>query len=121
MDDLAVGLRLTWMGMGLVFLLLGVLWGLIALLLRLDRPAPAVGAAPPGVLAAAGPVSAADTGIDPQLLAVVYTAVRLHRRALRQRAAPEVRVHPPGSLPSRWLGAGRSRQNRSWGPGRGRR
>jgi Na+-transporting methylmalonyl-CoA/oxaloacetate decarboxylase gamma subunit len=121
MDDLAVGLRLTWMGMGLVFLLLGALWGLIALLLRLDRSVPQAAAVASRSPAAAGPVAVADAGLDPQALAVIYTAVRLHRRALRQRAAPEVRVHPPGSLPSRWLGAGRSRQNRSWVPGKGRR
>jgi glutaconyl-CoA/methylmalonyl-CoA decarboxylase subunit delta len=115
MELLGVGLRLTWMGMGLVFLLLGVLWALITLLLRLDRallPAPL---APP----ASAPQAA--SGPDPQLLAVIYTAARLHRRALRQRAAPEVRVHAPGSLPSRWIGSGRSRQNRSWTPGGGRR
>jgi Na+-transporting methylmalonyl-CoA/oxaloacetate decarboxylase gamma subunit len=116
-EAFAAGLRLTWMGMGLVFLLLGALWALIALLLRLDRAA-----APVPVAASAGaPVPQADVGPSPELLAVIYTAARLHRRALRQRAAPEVRVHPPGSLPSRWIGSGRSRTNRSWAPRGGRR
>jgi hypothetical protein len=39
--------------------------------------------------------------------------------ARRQQAAPEMRAHEPGSLPSRWVGVGRTRQNRSWTP-RGR-
>jgi Na+-transporting methylmalonyl-CoA/oxaloacetate decarboxylase gamma subunit len=36
-DGLFTGLTLTVMGMGLVFLLLALLWGLLTLLLRLDR------------------------------------------------------------------------------------
>jgi len=116
-DALSTGLRLTWMGMGLVFLLLAALWALITLLLRLDRTRPAV-AASSAPTAATPP---AEAGFSPELLAVIYTAARLHRRALRQRAAPEVRVHAPGSLPSRWIGSGRSRTNRSWAPRGGRR
>jgi Na+-transporting methylmalonyl-CoA/oxaloacetate decarboxylase gamma subunit len=117
-DALGAGLRLTWMGMGLVFLLLAALWALIALLLRLDRARPVLAAAP---ATAAAEAPRKDAGFPPELLAVIYTATRLHRRALRQRAAPEVRVHAPGSLPSRWIGSGRSRTNRSWAPRGGRR
>ena len=41
MENLAWGLQMTVVGMGLVFALLALLWGLLALVLRLDA-APAV-------------------------------------------------------------------------------
>ena len=110
MENLAVGLRLTVLGMGLVFLVLGLMWGLIALLVRLDRrPAPVAAARPPAPSAA--------PGLEPELLAAITIAVRAHVRILRKQAAPAMRAHQPGSLPSRWVGAGRTRQNRSWAPG----
>lgn len=105
-----IGLKLTVYGMGLVFLLLAVLWGLIALLIRFDTPAAAESAPEP---------SLAAPGIDDGLLAAIVIACRAHRMARRQQAAPEMRTHEPGSLPSRWVGVGRTRQNRSWAP-RGR-
>jgi Na+-transporting methylmalonyl-CoA/oxaloacetate decarboxylase gamma subunit len=116
-----VGAELTLYGMGLVFLLLAVLWGLIALLTRLDRP-PAADAAgaeeAAGSSPAAVPVAAAAApALDHQTLAAVVIACRAHRMTRRKQAAPEMRTHQPGSLPSRWVGTGRTRQNRSWAPG----
>jgi Na+-transporting methylmalonyl-CoA/oxaloacetate decarboxylase gamma subunit len=122
-----IGFELTVYGMGLVFSLLAVLWGLIALLVRLDNP-PVAEEAPASAAAArradalpsehaetdAAPVRAA---IDPALLAAIFIACRAHRMARRKQAAPELRMHEPGSLPSRWVGSGRTRQNRSWAPG----
>jgi Na+-transporting methylmalonyl-CoA/oxaloacetate decarboxylase gamma subunit len=108
-----IGLKLTAYGMGLVFLLLAVLWGLIALLIRFDTPP-----AEP-VAARAATKTAAKALIEPDLLAAVVIACRAHRMARRQQAAPEMRAHEPGSLPSRWVATGRTRQNRSWAP-RGR-
>ena len=117
-----VGFELTIYGMGLVFLLLAVLWGLIAGLVRLDRPAaeaPVGAAAPPPSEAEVRPAwrDGATTAIDDELLAAVVIACRAHRMARRKQAAPEMRTHEPGSLPSRWIGTGRTRQNRSWAPG----
>ncbi|HEX6973598.1 MAG TPA: OadG family protein [Vicinamibacterales bacterium] len=103
-----IGLKLTVYGMGLVFFLLAVLWGLIALLIRFDRPAAPAEAATGDAAAAARPA------IDAALLAAIVIACRAHRMARRQQAAPEMRTHEPGSLPSRWVGIGRSRQVRSW-------
>ena len=119
-----VGFELTLYGMGLVFLLLAVLWWLIALLIRLDKPETAVEAveeveeveAPamqPGAEARPAAVTAAGD-LKPEVLAAVVVACRAHRMARRKQAAPEMRTHQPGSLPSRWLGTGRTRQNRSW-------
>ncbi len=123
MIALWVGARLTIYGMGLVFLLLAVLWGLIALLTRLDRPAAGADAAADLDIAAmsGSDADAATTGdaagLEPDVLAAVVIACRAHRMARRRQAAPEMRTHQPGSLPSRWVGTGRTRQNRSWAPG----
>ena len=117
-----IGLELTLYGMGLVFLLLAMLWGVIALVTRLER-APAAEVAGAGEaggarLPAAATVRATDDGaLDPELLAAVVIACRAHRMARRKQAAPEMRTHKPGSLPSRWVATGRTRQNRSWAPG----
>jgi Na+-transporting methylmalonyl-CoA/oxaloacetate decarboxylase gamma subunit len=104
-----VGLKLTVYGMGLVFLLLALLWGVIAWLTRLDQAsAPAL----PGEAAALK-----RAALSPDVLAAIVIACRAHRMTRRKQAAPEMRMHEPGSLPSRWVGSGRTRQNRSWAPG----
>lgn len=105
MEVLGTGLALTAWGMGLVFLLLALLWALTSLLLHLDRPG--------GTIVTAS----APTGPDPELLAAIVLAVREHRRVRRKQAAPAMRSLRPGALPSRWVGAGRTRQNRSWSAG----
>lgn len=125
MIALWVGAELTLYGMGLVFLLLAVLWALIALMIRLDRP-PEEEAAGAASLEEEAGVSSGDVQVaatagtatlDPEVLAAIVIACRAHRMARRKQAAPEMRTHQPGSLPSRWLGSGRTRQNRSWAPG----
>jgi Na+-transporting methylmalonyl-CoA/oxaloacetate decarboxylase gamma subunit len=128
-----VGATLTIYGMGLVFLLLALLWGGIALMVRLDKEpaddAPAGGdAAEAGAEqtaeaeVAAAPEAAAvvegdATGLSAEVLAAIVIACRAHRMARRKQAAPEMRTHQPGSQPSGWVGTGRTRQNRSWAPG----
>jgi sodium pump decarboxylase gamma subunit len=118
-----IGIELTVYGMGLVFLLLALLWGLIALLVRLDRgEAPGQPAADSARVAAAAEAMAsalppASDILSDELMAAVVIACRAHRMARRKQAAPEMRTHEPGSLPSRWVGSGRTRQNRSWAPG----
>jgi sodium pump decarboxylase gamma subunit len=109
MENLLVGLRLTVYGMGIVFLLLGVLALVIGGLVRLDRPK----APPPKAEKARRGVD----GPDPALLAAIMIAVRAHIRVRRKQAAPAMRSHQPGTLPSRWVASGRTRQNRSWAPG----
>jgi Na+-transporting methylmalonyl-CoA/oxaloacetate decarboxylase gamma subunit len=46
MSDLAWGLQMTVLGMGLVFGLLGLLWGLLTLVQRFDRAPPPVAQQP---------------------------------------------------------------------------
>ena len=125
MENLGWGLQTTLLGMGLVFAMLALLWGLLALLLRLDGPLrpplePAlptpVDAVPPGDATAA----TAPQIPDPALRAAITVAVLWHCQVMRGEAAPAVRIHAPGALlhASRWVDAGRMRQNRVWRRGR---
>jgi glutaconyl-CoA/methylmalonyl-CoA decarboxylase subunit delta len=107
MDSIQIGLQLTLYGMGIVFLLLGVLAFVVWLIARLDRAEPATENAP-----------AEEPGIDPDLLAAMMIAIARHRAALRRVAAPAMRQHQPGTLPSRWVGIGRVQQNHTWQPAR---
>jgi Na+-transporting methylmalonyl-CoA/oxaloacetate decarboxylase gamma subunit len=119
MDNLGWGLQITALGMGLVFSLLALLWGLLTLVLRLDKvPAePVVAAelapAPPSLAASAG---SGEAGIDAAAVAAIALAISLHRARQRGAAEPHMRTHWPGSLlhASRWVAAGRARQTRSW-------
>lgn len=113
MDNLLWGLQMTVLGMGLVFGLLALLWGLLTLVLRFDKvltPVPAV----VEVDTETAPTHA--QGMDPALVAAIVAATLTHRAVRRREAAPEMRSYWPGSLlyASRWVGAGRARQNQSW-------
>jgi Na+-transporting methylmalonyl-CoA/oxaloacetate decarboxylase gamma subunit len=132
MEHLGWGLQMTVLGMGLVFLLLAVLWGLLNLVLKLDREpeAPAtreavaaeaeealsraedkVGVQVPGI-------AATVNGMEADLVAAMMVAVLRHKAERREVAAASARSYWPGSLlyASRWVGAGRSRQTRTWQP-----
>lgn len=104
MENLGWGLQITALGMGLVFGLLALLWGLLNLVLRLDREPEAQPAAAPA------------PGMDPDLVAAITVAVLSHREMRRQEAAPAMRSYWPGSLlhSSRWVASGRARQNHAW-------
>ena len=115
MDNLAFGLRITFVGMGLVFALLALLWLLLAAIGRLDAlsvqkareeaaPAPSPAPEPP------------DPGMDPDFLAAVTVAVVAYATARRREGAPSMRATAPGSqlFASRWLAAGRARQTGPW-------
>lgn len=147
MSELGWGLQITALGMGLVFGLLALLWGLLVLALRLDRPqdeALAAGDLAAGSAVAEPAVDAADAAdaadsagseaagseaadiatdepaIEPALVAAITVAVLTHRALRRQEAAPAMRTHWPGSLlhASRWVASGRLRQNRTFRRGR---
>ena len=113
MENLSWGLQMTALGMGLVFGLLALLWGLLVLVLRLDRP-PAVAAGLPAP--ASPPPSAPVPGLDAELAAAILVATLTHRAHRRREAAPAMRSYWPGSLlyASRWVAVGRARQNQSW-------
>ena len=124
MENLAWGLQMTVLGMGLVFGLLALLWGLLAQVLRLDA-APAARVVPAEPSGAAGahdanpagtPPAAPAQGMEPALLAAIMVAVLTHKAVRRREAAPVMRSYWPGSMlyASRWVGAGRARQTHRW-------
>ncbi|MGL6110971.1 MAG: OadG family protein [Rubrivivax sp.] len=124
MDNLSWGLQITVLGMGLVFGLLALLWGLLTLVQRFDRePAaasvplePASDVAAAAASAATSAVPASVQGMDGELVAAIMAATLAHRALRRREAAPVMRSYLPGSQlhASRWVGAGRARQNQSW-------
>jgi glutaconyl-CoA/methylmalonyl-CoA decarboxylase subunit delta len=115
LENLSWGLSMTAVGMGLVFAMLALLWGLLTLVLRLDRPA-APPAAPPEAAAPAPADDAANDGIPPEVIAAITIATLAHVSARRREAAPMMRSYWPGStlFASRWVATGRARQNRIW-------
>lgn len=125
MDNLGWGLQITVLGMGLVFTLLALLWGLLTLVLKFDKgeagePA-APEAAPPGAQPAAEaapalPAIPTVNGMDAALVAAITVAVLQHKAIQRRHASPLMRTYWPGSLlyASRWVASGRVRQTRSW-------
>ena len=120
MSNLGWGLQMTVLGMGLVFSVLVLLWGVLRFVLYLeDRGAVAVdvAASPPDAPASAtDAVTAPGDGLDPELVAAITAAVIAHRAVRRREAAPSMRTFWPGSLihASRWVGSGRVRQTRSF-------
>lgn len=119
MNNLGWGLQVTALGMGLVFGLLALLWGLLVLVLKFDR-APALDSTMPAAAATAATQPATTHALDPALVAAITVAVLAHSAQRRAEAAPQMRLHWPGSLlhSSRWVAAGRTRQNHSWQRGR---
>jgi glutaconyl-CoA/methylmalonyl-CoA decarboxylase subunit delta len=122
-ENLGFGLWITAVGMGLVFALLGLLWLVLTLLGRLDRPEPAVASSGMDEPAEPLPVVISGPGaeaLDADALAAVAIAVATHVGARRRQAAPEMRSSRPGSRlhASRWVGAGRAKQTREWTPRR---
>lgn len=109
MENLLWGLQTTLLGMGLVFGLLALMWGLLTLALRLDKP---VESPPPPAV----PPPPQAPGLDGETVAAILVATLTHRAQRRREAAPAMRSYWPGSLlyASRWVGAGRARQNHGW-------
>lgn len=117
MENLSFGLTTTALGMGLVFALLILLWGMLALLGRFDRtPVEEQEDEPVTAPAAATAQPQATAAIDADALAAITIALLTHTVARRRQAAPEMRSTQPGSqiYASRWLAAGRTRQTRTW-------
>jgi Na+-transporting methylmalonyl-CoA/oxaloacetate decarboxylase gamma subunit len=114
-ENLSWGLSMTAVGMGLVFAMLALLWGLLTLVLRLDRPADTV-AAPQDAVAPVSTDGAPNDNVAPEVIAAITIATLAHVSARRREAAPMMRSYWPGStlFASRWVATGRARQNRTW-------
>jgi hypothetical protein len=127
MDELGFGLRVTAIGLGLVFGLLALLWLLLSAARRLEARRPE-GRSAGSTVAASGSrsqspeprvaIRAVDGGADlePGLIAAITVAVARQVERRRREAAPAMRTYWPGSLlfASRWVAAGRMRQSQSW-------
>lgn len=131
MEHLGWGLQMTVLGMGLVFAMLVLLWGLLTLVLKMEKEEAPEVALPPqtGDSAVAQAISDQPAqeeapgakminGMPGDLVAAIMIAVMKHRSNLRRQAAPITRTTWPGSqlYASRWVAVGRSRQNNSWQP-----
>ena len=124
MEDLQWGLMMMVVGMGVLFALLFLLTGVLMLIGRLDRPAPAEPEPVEATPEPADPIEAARSepapavrivadGLDEDQVAAITVAVLTHAETRRRKAAPETRAHAPGSqlFASRWLSVGRGLQN----------
>ena len=130
MENLEWGLKMTVLGMGLVFSLLGLLWGLLTLVLALDKEpekpvspldataeAERIAAVAATAVGAQVPEPATVNGMAADLVAAIMVATMKHRLTLRREAAPLMRSIQPGRLhASRWVAAGRARQTNTWQP-----
>jgi hypothetical protein len=118
MDDLAFGLRTAAVGIAIVFGLLAALWLLLELALRIERGASSEADGPRPPAGATGEARTAGDGRPPDAarIAAIALAVERHVDERRRQAAPAMRAYWPGSLlyASRWVAAGRTRQNRAW-------
>jgi len=131
MENLAWGLQMTVLGMGLVFALLALLWGLLMLVLYLDKEpkeatserevhveAERIAAVADDAVGAQVPETPTVNGMAADLVAAILVATMKHKTTLRRQAAPLTRSYWPGSqlFASRWVAAGRARQNYTWQP-----
>ncbi|MDR2508187.1 MAG: OadG family protein [Candidatus Accumulibacter sp.] len=115
----AWGLKMTVIGMGLVFCMLGVLWALLTVILALDKPDEEEEEAPAASEASeeeAAPASqSASAGLPADLVSAIAIAVTKHAAALQGGGASIVRTTWSGQQ-SNWVAAGRSRQTNTWTP-----
>ena len=129
MENIGWGLQMTVLGMGLVFSLLAMLWGLLTLVLVLDKEPPAPVSAKDAQVEAERIAAVADDAVGAQvperptvngmpadLVAAILVATMKHKQTLRRQAAPYMRSYWPGSqlFASRWVAIGRARQNNTW-------
>lgn len=130
MENIGWGLQMTVLGMGLVFALLAMLWGLLTLVLKLDKePEPVsaqqaqveaerIAAVADEAIGAQVPETPTVNGMPADLVAAILIAAMKHKQILRRQAAPYMRSYWPGSqlFASRWVATGRARQNYTWQP-----
>jgi len=134
MENLGWGLQITVLGMGLVFALLALLWGLLTLVLALDKEAKVpqsaleaqaeaerIAATAAHAIGAQTPARSTVNGMPADLVAAIMVATMRHRLMLRREASPLMRSYWPGNqlLSGQWVATGRARQNNTW-QGRGK-
>ena len=131
MENIEWGLKMTVLGMGLVFALLGLLWAMLTVVLMLDKEPKAevspqaamaeaerIAAVADDAVGAQTPEPATVNGMPADLVAAILVATMKHKLTLRRQAAPFMRSYWPGSqlFASRWVATGRARQTYNWQP-----
>lgn len=116
MENMAWGLQITVLGMGLVFTLLALLWGLLTLVLLLDRKSEAPVDSPAAdAVGEQTPEPAMAADVPPERVAAIVIATLKHRQALRRTTqSPSVDTPESARTISPWLAAGRVLQNTQW-------
>ncbi len=113
-EALQTGLYLTVAGMGLVFFVLAMLWGLITLLLKFDEePKPEISAE-----ASVAPLPEADGVLSSETVAAISTAVQAYKTDRRLGAATNAPAYSKRESVDYWSMAGRANQQSDWHPRR---
>ncbi len=103
-EKMSIGLQLTVYGTGLVFLVLAFLWGLMSVLLRLDREKK--------VAREEDTPRAPAPDLTPQERAAITLAVLAHRGMVKRISRAREKVGRRIPAPSEWVMLGRARQLR---------
>lgn len=114
-EALQTGLYLTVAGMGLVFFVLAMLWGLITLLLKFDEE-------PKPEISTVGGVTAlpeADGALNLEVVAVISAAVQAYKTERSLRGASNAPAYSKEENVDYWSMAGRAQQHSDWHPRRG--
>ena len=113
LEHLDWGLKMTVLGMGLVFALLALLWGLLTIVLALDKEevAPESEDDIAGDEAAEGPQV---SGLPADLVSAIVVATLKHKNALRGGSTSMMQTTCASNQPSPWAAAGRARQTNNW-------
>ena len=109
MENLDWGIKMTVLGMGLVFALLALLWALLTVILMLDKEEEEQEEAGAG---SDEPQAAGSLTAD--LVSAIVAATLKHKKTLRGGAASLTQTSWSGSQSSLWLAAGRARQTNNW-------
>jgi len=114
---------MTFMGMGLVFALLILLWVVLLLIGKIDtlsfmKAGQAEAAQEEGPDDSPVLTERSADDIEPDVMTAITIAIAAHMSSRRRQAAPSMRMTVPGSqiFASRWLAAGRTRQTGGWTP-----
>jgi len=110
LEHLDWGLKMTVLGMGLVFALLALLWGLLIVVLALDKEEVETEADDE----AADEPQVAVGGLAADLVSAIVVATLKHKNALRGGSTSMMQTTCVGNQPSPWAAAGRARQTNNW-------
>jgi sodium pump decarboxylase gamma subunit len=119
MPDIGFGLWMTVAGMGTVFILLIMLWGLLWLVGWIDQRSLKKAQAVSAPVAAAVQVESVEE-FSPDEVAAITVAVLSRAQADKASLSLPPRAHEPGShlFASRWVAAGRTFQHQLWTRGK---